>query len=333
MIVTELEDLILDNESELRETFNALSELDCILSLAGSAIDMNMVRPQMVDNSGDSVINIENGRHPLQEMAMDTEFIPNDTNIDSTNRVNVITGPNFSGKSSYARQVGVLVYMAHIGSFLPCTKATISLTDHILARFDTAETFAVPQSSFQGTLTQMASILRRSTEHSLVLIDEFGKGTSPASGIAMLTAALKKLAEIGCKVVCTTHFLEMFSLNQLEDGKDGIKANQMTIRLPESDDGRAIPLFKLRDGVASSSAGLICARAAGVPPEIVNRAKDILEAHREGRKVEPLESALPPKVVLKPTEKALLRCFFSVENWMEATEDELRTLVQRVARL
>lgn len=332
MIVAELEDLILDRESELRETFNALSELDCILSLAGSALDSKYVRPEIID-SDHGRIYIENGRHPLQEMAMDTEFVPNDTDIDVDSRINVITGPNFSGKSCYARQVGILVYMAHIGSFLPCTKAIISLTDHIFSRFDAAETCAVPQSSFQLTLTQMATILRRTTQSSLVLIDEFGKGTSPASGIALLAAALKKLAEIRCKVVCTTHFLEMFSLKQLEDGEGGIKASQMTVRLPEANDDRASPLFKLRDGVASSSAGLVCAQAAGVNPIIVARAKEINQALREGRRVKPLESALPPKIVLTDEEKAMLRCFYSVADWQKATDEELRALVQRVAWL
>jgi DNA mismatch repair protein MSH5 len=332
MIVTELEEMILDTETELRETFNALSELDCLLSFAGCASDLEFVRPQVIDNTEGTRIYIKDGRHPLQEIVTRTTFVPNDTRIDDEDRVNVITGPNFSGKSCYARHVGVLVYMAHIGSFLPCTQAIISITDHIFARFDTVETCAVPQSSFQSNLTQMATILRRSTPHSLVLIDEFGKGTSPTSGISLLTAALKKLSSIGCKVVCTTHFLEIFSLNLLEDGKDGIKAKQMTVRLPESDDDGAAPLFKLRDGVASSSAGLICARAAGMNAQILNRAKEINLALREGRKVKPLKEALPPVPVLGSAEKAMLRCFFAVEKWETASDEQLRSLLQAVAR-
>mmetsp|Transcript_37010 Transcript_37010/g.54189 ORF Transcript_37010/g.54189 Transcript_37010/m.54189 type:complete len:218 (+) Transcript_37010:675-1328(+) len=180
MIVSELEEEILECESELRSTFGALAELDCILSFASCAADLNFVRPEVVSgNDGsneENIIFIENGRHPLQELIIDDEFIANDTMIDNTNRVNVITGPNFSGKSCYTRQVGVLVYLAHIGCFLPCDRAKISITDQILARISSVETCAVPQSSFQLDLTQMASIMRRSTSRTLVLIDEFGKG-------------------------------------------------------------------------------------------------------------------------------------------------------------
>jgi DNA mismatch repair protein MSH5 len=175
MIVSELEDDILDCETDLRATFGALADLDCILSFASCAADLDFVRPNVVDAS-EKKISIANGRHPLQERIIDTEFIPNDTHVDARCRVNVITGPNFSGKSCYTRQVGMLVYMAHIGSFLPCDSATISITDQILARINTVETCAVPQSSFQLDLTQMGTILRRSTPYSLVLIDEFGKG-------------------------------------------------------------------------------------------------------------------------------------------------------------
>jgi DNA mismatch repair protein MSH5 len=177
MIVSELEDDILDCETDLRATFGALADLDCILSFASCAADLDFVRPNVVDAS-EKKISIANGRHPLQELIIDTEFIPNDTHVDARCRVNVITGPNFSGKSCYTRQVGMLVYMAHIGSFLPCDSATISITDQILARINTVETCAVPQSSFQLDLTQMGTILRRSTPYSLVLVDEFGKGKS-----------------------------------------------------------------------------------------------------------------------------------------------------------
>jgi DNA mismatch repair protein MSH5 len=175
MIVSELEDDILDCETDLRATFGALADLDCILSFASCAADLGFVRPDVVDAS-EKTISITNGRHPLQELIIDTEFIPNDTHVDARCRINVITGPNFSGKSCYTRQVGVLVYMAHIGSFLPCDGAIISITDQILVRINTIETCAVPQSSFQLDLTQMGTILRRSTPYSLVLIDEFGKG-------------------------------------------------------------------------------------------------------------------------------------------------------------
>ena len=177
LIVSDLEEEILECESELRSTFNALADLDCILSLAGCAADLNFVKPEIAP-AEEGVIDIENGRHPLQELIVNDEFIPNDTLMDNVNRILVVTGPNYSGKSCYARQVGVLVYLAHLGSFLPCDRARISVMDQILVSFGDVETCTVPQSTFQRDLTQMARILRNSTPHSLVLIDEFGKGKS-----------------------------------------------------------------------------------------------------------------------------------------------------------
>ena len=214
LIKSELEDDILDSESELRSTFGALAELDCILSLTSCAADLNFTRPEVV--SGESpdhnIIYIENGRHPLQELITDGEFIKNDTMVDQTNRVNVITGPNFSGKSCYTRQVGVLVYLAHIGSFLPCDRAKISVTDQILARISSVETCAVPQSSFQLDLTQMAIILRQSTPRSLVLIDEFGKGeqnsfTAVLSlvGPVVVVRLISRLKAFALNPFCSTH--------------------------------------------------------------------------------------------------------------------------------
>ena len=175
LIVSDLEEEVLECESELRSTFSALADLDCILSLASCAMDLNYVRPTILSVDA-NVIEIENGRHPLQELIVDDEFIPNDTMMDNTNRVLIVTGPNFSGKSCYARQVGVLVYLAHIGSYLPCDSARISIMDQIIVNFGEVETCSVPQSTFQRDMTQMAGIMHKCTPNTLVLIDEFGKG-------------------------------------------------------------------------------------------------------------------------------------------------------------
>lgn len=126
LIVSDLEEEILECESELRGTFSALADLDCILSLAGCAADLNFVKPEIAP-ADEGIVYIENGRHPLQELIVNDEFIPNDTMLDNDNRVMIVTGPNFSGKSCYARQVGVLAYLAHVGSYLPCDSAKISV--------------------------------------------------------------------------------------------------------------------------------------------------------------------------------------------------------------
>ena len=332
MIVSELEEDVLDCEAELRSTFGALADLDCSLSIAGCAADLNFVRPELVasDHSDGSTIYVENGRHPLQELVIENEYIANDTMIDSTNRVNIVTGPNFSGKSCYARHVGVLVYLAHIGCFVPCDRAKLAITDQIMARISSVETCAVPQSSFQQDLTQMATILRRSTPRSLVLIDEFGKGTTPSSGIAALTAALRKLSSIGCKVVCTTHFLEMFSLGLLVDGKKGIKTLQMAVHVPTTDGDDPVPLFRLEEGAAKSSAGLVCARMAGVREDVVSRADKILAALRGGRPVQPLSSSQNRNHALQPAARDALKLFLGVDSWAGASDQELSDLQEKI---
>ena len=331
MIVADLEEGILECERELRETFKALSELDCILAFAGIAFDNNFCRPQMVEASENS-IHIKQGRHPLQEIITAREFVPNDVCIDQEDRVNVVTGPNFSGKSCYLRQVGVLVYMAHIGSFLPCHEAKISIVDQIFAHLSSIETCAVPQSSFQLDLTHVASILLRCTSRSLVLIDEVGKGTSPASGLSVLGAAVKKLATIGCKAVCTTHFLELFSMDVIQDRHHGIRARQMALHIPEGNRDSATPLFKLMDGVASSSAGLICAKNAGLHPSIIDRAKDIIHILRDRKPIEPAKDVVRENNFLSQSEVELLEEFLLEEDWANTTDDPIRLLLQKIAR-
>lgn len=362
LIVSDLEEEVLECESELRSTFSALADLDCIISLAGCAADLNFIRPDIV-SAEEGVIEIENGRHPLQELIVDDDFIPNDTMMNNNNRVMIVTGPNFSGKSCYARQVGVLVYLAHIGSYLPCDSAKISVMDQIIVNFGEIETCSVPQSTFQRDMTQMAGIMRKSTPNTLVLIDEFGKGkfesllkqfpvsdlriqlahwnmiilnftgTAPTSGIAVMTAAMQRLAQIKCKVVCTTHFLEIFSLGLLEDSKGGIKAVRMRIHVPESDEDDAIPLFKLEDGVASSSAGLVCAKMAGVKRKVVDRASDIITALKQGTQIRPLPESVNSNSPFQPNVRSAIRLFLAVDSWVNSSDEDLDLLQELVRRI
>lgn len=346
-IVNELEEYVLESENELRDSFNALSILDCILSFANCAVDLDFTRPHLIDGDDYStsqsqshhrqeensrqVISIKNGRHPLQELICEREFVENDVQMDDQNRILCVTGPNYSGKSCYMRQVGLLVYMAHLGSFIPCSEAIISITDQIFARVSTIETCSRPQSSYQLELTEMASILLKATPKSLVLIDEFGKGTNPASGIAVLGAALKKLSKIKCKTVCTTHFLELFTMNVITDGMDGIRARRMTIHLPEGNEDGAASLFKLEDGVASSSAGLVCAKNAGVGNAVIARAKEIIETLRARNPIRPLPEATKQAPTLSESEKEILAHFVSVDSWESSNHDETMKLKQFVS--
>lgn len=331
LLIAELEDDIVTYDLHLRDTFNAVADLDCILSLACVAGERGYVRPLVVPVE-ENCIFIQNGRHPLQEHLLGKDFVPNDTLIDSENRVNLISGPNFSGKSCYARQVGVLVYMAHLGSYLPCDAAEISAVREILVRFSAAETCAVPQSTFQLDLSQMGNILRLAGPGSLVLIDEFGKGTSPASGIALLAAAIRSLLQSKAKVVCTTHFVEVFSMDMLRDGESGLKALQMSVKIPKKSTDLAIPLFKLDEGVADSSAGLACAKMAGLKQGIIDRAGELIKATKDGEEIRPLEEILRNDLPFSELEIDVLRRLVD-NDWSEATDLVIENFLEGIRQL
>jgi DNA mismatch repair protein MSH5 len=325
LILGQLEEEILDFESQILESFNALADLDCILAFADCAADLKYVRPKILPKD-ENCIEIVNGRHPLQEIVLESDFRPNNTTIEPCRRVHIISGPNFSGKSCYARQVGLLVFMAHIGCFIPCDDAKISITDQIIARFSGFETCSVPQSSFQLSLTQMGHTIRYATSNSLVIIDEFGKGTSPASGIALLTAAIQTLGKQNCKVICTTHFIEMFTMGLLRDGEDGLKAMQMTVHFPECSTDSIEPLFALEEGIATSSAGLACAQKAGVKKVILERASEIINSLKERRKIQPMVEIAHSNTHFPISANPLLRNFFDT-NWTTSSDLEIENFM------
>jgi DNA mismatch repair protein MSH5 len=158
-------------------------------------------------------------------------------------------------------------------------------------------------------------------------------GTNPASGIAVLTAALKKLSTIECRVICTTHFLEVFSLGLLRNDVGGIHVLRMAIHLPESnEDDNATPLFKLEKGVASSSAGLVCARAAGVNKRVVNRAKEIIAALRNGGQVPP-DREVHRAASLTGSSKEAIRMFVGNDSWNTASEDDIGVLLRKITEM
>ena len=158
-------------------------------------------------------------------------------------------------------------------------------------------------------------------------------GTAPASGIAVMASALQRLAESKCKVVCTTHFLELFSLGLLKDGVGGIKAVKMSIHIPESDEDDAVPLFKLEDGVASSSAGLVCARIAGLKKKVLDRCREITESLRDGKKIRPLPESINANSPFRPSVKSAIRLFLAVDSWMDASDEDLDLLKELVSQI
>ena len=238
----------------------------------------------------ENVITIEGGRHPLQELVVPS-FVPNDCHISGGHRATVrhdlaeaqslvLTGPNHSGKSIYIKQTAIIVYLAHIGSFVPAEKATIGLTDKILARIATRESLSRTESAFAIDLRQAAQAIRYATARSLVLVDEFGKGTNVDDGAGLLAALLDHFLCLGegmPRLLLATHFHELFEGGYLVE-HEALRLSHMDVRTDwdaRQVDDQITYLFKLRDGPCFSSFGAKCAALNGVPSAVVDRAEAI----------------------------------------------------------
>ncbi|KAJ3023757.1 MutS protein msh5 [Thoreauomyces humboldtii] len=230
-IMQRLQETVLKYAPPLIRITEVCAELDCLLSLAEAARKYNYVRPQMTEQN---VLHIVKGRHPLQELCVDT-FVPNDISIGEQEdfpRMILLTGANFSGKSVYLKQIAVITLMAHIGSFVPAVSAVIGICDKILTRIHTRETVSKTQSSFMIDLLQVSNALRTASERSLVLLDEFGKGTQLSDGIGLSCAVLESFAqrkELCPKILTATHFHEVYTHDVLNIPPDHLLNCNMEI--------------------------------------------------------------------------------------------------------
>ncbi|KAL0707053.1 hypothetical protein Bca4012_073479 [Brassica carinata] len=270
--------------AHLLKAVNFVAELDCILSLACVAHQNNYVRPVL---TMESLLDIRNGRHVLQEMAVDT-FIPNDTEINDNGRIHIITGPNYSGKSIY---VALIVFLSHIGSFVPADAATVGLTDRIFcamgSKFMTAE-----QSTFMIDLHQVGMMLRQATSRSLCLLDEFGKGTLTEDGIGLLGGTISHFASCNepPRVLVCTHLTELLDESCLPVSEK-IRFYTMSVLRPDTESANMeeiVFLYRLIPGQTLLSYGLHCALLAGVPEEVVKRAAIVLDIFESNNNVDKL---------------------------------------------
>ena len=251
----------------------AVAQTDVLNGLACLAADGNYCRPQ-VDLSG--AIEIREGRHPVVEkMLKKTLFVPNDTVMDGgDNRLAIITGPNMAGKSTYMRQVALIVLLAQIGSFVPARSARIGVVDRIFTRIGASDDLAAGQSTFMVEMTEVAGLLKHATKDSLLILDEIGRGTSTYDGMAIARAVLECCADkkrLGAKTLFATHYHE---LTALEGQLDGVKNYNIAAKKKGDD---ILFLRKIVPGGADESYGIEVAKLAGVPDRVIRRARDILD--------------------------------------------------------
>ncbi len=275
---------------EVQRSACAVGQVDVLAGLAGLAADGNYCRPQ-VDLSG--AIEISEGRHPVVEkMLKNALFVPNDTRMDGgSDRLSIITGPNMAGKSTYMRQVALIVLLAQIGSFVPAKSARIGVVDRIFTRIGASDDLAAGQSTFMVEMSEVAGLLKHATAQSLLILDEIGRGTSTYDGMAIARAVLEYCADkkrLGAKTLFATHYHEMTAL---EGQLDGVK--NYNIAAKKKGDG-ILFLRKIVPGGADESYGIEVAQLAGVPGKVIDRAREILaELEQGGPSVPQTRSAEP----------------------------------------
>ncbi len=247
-----------------------IADIDALLSLACVAVKYNFCKP--VINKNIKKIEIVDGRHPVVErFVKDGSFITNDTLLDNDeNQMMIITGPNMAGKSTYMRQVAIITFLSHIGSFVPAKSAHISITDRIFTRVGASDDLAFGQSTFMVEMSEVANILANATEKSLVVLDEIGRGTSTFDGLSIAWAVVEYIAKnLKCKTLFATHYHE---LSELEGVIGGVKNYKITVK--EINDS-VVFLRKIVRGHANKSFGIEVAQLAGVPEKVIDRAKEI----------------------------------------------------------
>lgn len=268
----QLREAMLTQIDRIKSTASALKQLDCILSLTQSADEYGYVRPKL---NREHRLFIRDGRHPVVEQALTSgeSFVPNDTDMDLGKRMMIITGPNMAGKSTYMRQVALIVLMAQIGSFVPAHEADICLTDRIFTRIGASDDLYGGQSTFMVEMSELSQILAHATADSLIILDEIGRGTSTFDGMSIAWATVEHIADMEkCGALClfATHYHE---LGELEGKIDGVVGCCITAK--ERGD-TIIFLRKLQPGGADKSYGVAVAALAGLPADVTARAREIM---------------------------------------------------------
>ncbi len=266
--------------TRVQATANAIARLDVLTSFAQVSAEHHYVRPIV---NLDGKIILKESRHPVVEVLLDTPFVPNDVTLDrNENRVAIITGPNMAGKSTYMRQIALIVIMAQIGCFVPVSYAEIGITDSIFTRVGASDDLASGQSTFMVEMSEVADIIKNATGNSLLILDEIGRGTSTFDGMSIARAVLEYVANkqlLGAKALFATHYHE---LTELEELIDGVKNYNIAVKKRGDD---ITFLRRIVRGGADDSFGIEVAKLAGVPNKIVNRAKQVLTELESGQQV------------------------------------------------
>ena len=296
-------DYLAAQAERVQRTARAIACLDVVANFAELAVKHNYCKPE-VDLSGEIVI--RDGRHPVVEQVLkDSLFVPNDTSLDcEQNRTAIITGPNMAGKSTYMRQVALIVLMAQIGCFVPAKSARIGVVDRIFTRIGASDDLSMGKSTFMVEMTEVADILRHATARSLLILDEIGRGTSTFDGMAIARAVLEYAADkkrLGAKTLFATHYHE---LTDIEREIGGVRNYNIAVKKRGGD---VVFLRKIVPGAADDSYGIEVAKLAGLPDKVISRARELLKALESGAPVRTITVAADDQISITSMENDALR--------------------------
>ena len=288
-LFVELRQHVAAEAARVRQTAQAIAQLDVLCSYAAVAVHNHYCRPEV--DLGNAV-SITAGRHPVVEQVLKGSlFVPNDTLLGSDDcRTAIITGPNMAGKSTYMRQVALIVLMAQMGSFVPASSARVGIVDKLFTRIGASDDLASGQSTFMVEMTEVADILKNATPRSLLILDEIGRGTSTFDGMAIARAVLEYAADrkrLGAKTLFATHYHE---LTDIEQTLPGVKNFNIAVKKRQGD---MIFLRKIIPGAADDSYGIEVAKLAGIPDRVITRAREILKDLESGAPERAKSAAAP----------------------------------------
>lgn len=303
-LFNEIRDIIKKQVLDMLKTASVIAKLDVMISLSTCADEYHLVRPSLNNNH---ILDIKNGKHPVIEKVTKGLYVPNDCTMDENINTLLITGPNMSGKSTYMRQLAIIIIMAQMGSFVPCEKANLPIIDQIFTRIGASDDLVSGESTFMVEMKEAKEAISSATVDSLILFDELGRGTATFDGMALAKAILEYVAnDIGCKTLFSTHYHELTSIDQ-------VYPCVKNVHVAVKEEGEEVTfLHKIKEGPADKSYGIHVAKLASMPKKVIDKASIILNEYESKSKTE-----LSSKVQL------------SIFNNSELIEEEKESIIEK----
>ena len=307
---------------DLKDTANVLAELDAITSLAVVAEEYRLVKPEL---NQEHIIEIKHGRHPVIEKVSNQEYVANDCIMDPSINTLLITGPNMSGKSTYMRQLAIIIIMAQMGSYVPASKARLPIIDKIFTRIGASDDLVSGESTFMVEMKEAKNAICNATEDSLILFDELGRGTATYDGMSLAQAILDYVSKnIRCKTLFSTHYHELTTMEAKIPSIKNVHVSAI------EEQGRITFLHKIKNGAVDKSYGIHVAHLAGLPDEIIKNAQDILKIYESENKKQKEKSSQIQFVMEFPEEKedAIKEKLKTIDPLRMTPMDALNTLYE-----